>query len=125
MDSPYNMNVGCSQKKMIFASLFSVIMTYYVISIISLKHSKNEMFYMDPVDVHYNLHTLLTPYLLVVASRSHVLNMLASHWIVAASSGHMPLLLCKNYSTSVVSISNISFLLGFSVDDQHAGSILP
>ena len=61
--------------------------------------SKNEMFYVlygYRVDVHYDLHTLLTPYLLVVTSRSHVLNLLTSHWLVAASCGHMPILLCKN-----------------------------
>ena len=41
--------------------------------------------------------------------------MLASHWLVTDSSGHMPLLLCKIYSTSAVSIQNISFLLGFNL----------
>ena len=69
-----------------------------------LKPSKNEMFYMDTVDVHYNLHTLLTPYLFVVTSWSHMLNMIASQWFVADSSDHMCLLLCKNYSTSAISI---------------------
>ena len=70
------------------------------------------------VDVHYNLHTLLTPYLLVVASRSQVLNMRASHRLVADSSSHMPLLLSKHYSTSAVSRWNISFMLGFSRTNQ-------
>ena len=66
-----------------------------------LKLSKNKMFYMDTVDVHYYLHTLLTPYLFAVMSRSNACVSLA---LLLTQAVTCPSFLCKIYSTSAVSI---------------------